>query len=286
MSSVLIVPWEQRAKEDADLQRITWGTGAFNFLLSRTKEKYNHKAGLKRRAYFARDSDCAFPELSDEALKLLYRHACEKYQRTCQTKHEYSGFQQTPSERILLKTIIGIIKTHPKLKHLEIYPSDSQSSDMLPGLKMVVGNRVPDCLIFGLKTLRSSAVAIEVDGESHIKSSAKDELRNRQLAEMGLFTFEIQNDQVRDVEFLTQALLSMYQLRNGSFNKQILRAKRLIWVKTIACQLSLGEIEELVAKDFSIRLNLLREARAIANTRGYPRKIKSEVVRLGLRQKP
>ncbi len=286
MGSFFKVPWEQRAKEDNDLQRITWKTGAFNCLLSRTKEKYRHKTTLKKRIQLAGESECPFPELSDDVLKSLYRFACEKYCKSCQTKYEYSGFQRTPAERIFLDTVSEIIKSHPKLKHLEVYPSEDRCPDFQPRLKMVVGNRVPDFLIFGLKIPGCSAIAVEIDGESHIKSAAKDGLRNSQLKEMGLFTFEVQNDQVRDTEFLTKALLSMYRLRNGSFNKQILRAKRLIWVKTIACQLSLDEIEEFVAGTFSLQLNLRKEATAIISSPGYSRKVRSELLKLGFRQKP
>lgn len=284
MISKFKIPLEQRTRDEAAGMRIIWKTGAFNFLLSRTQEKYKLKAVGDRRRQLESQLNLKFPEIDDDMLKELYKFACLKYMKRCQQDYGYnSGFGKTPSETAFSKTIATIVKNHPKLKHLEIYPSQEYSKDLPLDFKMVVGNYVPDFIIFGLKHKKSSAVAIEIDGDSHIDKWEKDETRSSHLKQMKLFVFEVQNNQATDLKFLTQALLSLYRLRNGSFNKQIQRTKRGIWVKTISCQMGLSEIEEFVQKTFSIKLNLCKEAQAIVNLDKCPRIIRSELLNYGIK---
>ena len=65
--------------------------------------------------------------------------------------------------------------------------------------------------------------------------------------------------------------------RSGALDKQIQRHKRSIWCKTIACQLSLSDIDEYILDHFDVRLNLAIEGSHIVNLKNCPRIIKSEL---------
>lgn len=279
---------EQQGKDEAESLKISWSNGPYNLLLSRTTEKYKHKATAERRRSIEVSQNVILPQITDKTLLSLYEHACEKYMRRCHRQPGgYTGFSTTPSENKFAEALNFIIGKNPTLRHLEVYPSQSRSKDLRPGFKMVVGNYVPDFVVFGLKTNGCSAVAIEIDGNAHVYKYAKDEVRSAHLKEMKIFPFEVQNDQSTDIAYLTSAILSLYRLRNGSFNRQILRSKRMIWTKTIACQLSLKEIEELVLQLEGTHLHLNLEAHEIAKTHTCPRKMRAEL--LGIRsrtQKP
>lgn len=268
---------EQRSKDESQQLKIDWNSGPFNFLLSRTSEKYKHKAVLLRRLDCEKQLSIALPQITDEMLLALYEYACCKFQEKCQRQYEFSGFTKTPSESSFSKVLNEIIKKHPKLKHLEVYPNQNYSKDHPQNFKMVVGNYVPDFLIFGLKLNGASAVAIEIDGDSHINKWGKDDLKNKHLQQLKIFTWEVQNDQVLDFDYLEKAILEMYRLRNGSLNAQILRAKRMIWVKTISCQLSLNEIDNFVSQHFSLALNLQSETKVLPELPGCPRNISREL---------
>lgn len=280
MTSAFKLPLEQISREEAWQMKITWNTGAFNFLLARTQEKYRLKAVTARRRNLETQLSYKFPEINDDILRAVYQFACIRYMKRCHQNYGVSsGFGSTSSESTFSRTLLSIIQNNPKLKHLEVYPSQEYSKDLPPGFKMVVGNYVPDFIVFGLKTELTSGVAIEIDGDSHINKSEKDALRSGHLEEQKIFTWEIPNTQSSDSHFITQALLSLYRLRNGSFNDQILRAKRGIWVKTICCHMELSEIEDFVRENFSVELNLLIEAQALLDTTVCPRKIRSELKR-------
>ncbi|MGE0632735.1 MAG: hypothetical protein AB7O96_10020, partial [Pseudobdellovibrionaceae bacterium] len=178
MTSEFKLPLEQRSREEAEQTRATWNSGAFNFLMTRTQEKYRLKATRSRRQSLEGQSNCQFPEISDDMLRALYQFACLKYMKKCHRNYGVSsGFSSTPSESAFARTLASIIQNNPSLKHLEVYPSQKNSKDLTPGFKMVVGNYVPDLIIFGLKTDLTSGVAIEIDGDSHIDKWQKDELR-------------------------------------------------------------------------------------------------------------
>jgi very-short-patch-repair endonuclease len=281
MGATASIPLEQRARDEAKYLKQSWSLAPYNFLLQRTQEKYELKANQPRRQRLELDSGMRFPAIEDEVLKSLYKLACEKYMKRCQSEYEtHSGFSKTPSEILFASTFNSIITNNPKLKHLEIYPSSQFSKDLPANFKMVVGNYVPDFLVFGLKNQRSAAVAIEIDGDSHIRKWQKDELRSSHFESSKIFSFSIQNDQVLDTAYLTKALLALYRLRNGSLNSQILRAKRGIWIRTVACQLTLSDIEDYVAAQFSIQLNLREEAKALVQLNSCPRAVKKELRKL------
>ncbi|MES2803629.1 MAG: hypothetical protein V4654_14140 [Bdellovibrionota bacterium] len=269
---------EQSAKEEAEYQKISWDTGCFNFLLTRTKTKFTHKSNFKRRLNIEKQLAIKLPAITDEMLKSLYELACQKYIRKCKSLYEVSsGFGKTKSEHMFLDTISEIIRLNPKLKNLEVYPSMQFSKDFPKDFKMVVGNYVPDFLVFGLKTNGSSAVSFEINGDSHIEKWRKDDLRNRHFGELNIFTVEIPNDQVKDIQFITKALLEMYRARNGSLNHQVLRCKRLIWTKTISCHLSLAEIEDHALSIYGVQLYLINEAIEYSKQPDCPRNIKQEL---------
>ena len=57
----------------------------------------------------------------------------------------------------------------------------------------------------------------------------------------------------------------------------IKRNKRKIWAKTIACQMSLFEIDNL-SKRLGIALNLNQESHEIIKLKSCPRRIKNELI--------
>lgn len=281
MSFNKILKLEKRTKDEAVELKRNWSTGSFDFFLFRTQEKSLLKATIKRRLAIENQLNLSLPNLTDEQLKSLYIHACLKYKNKCRSKYgESSGFLKTYSERIFLETLQRIIHLHPKLKHLEIYPSLTFSKDLPTGFKMVIGNYVPDFIIFGIKDEEYICMTVEIDGDSHINKFEKDDLRRGHLNELNILQWEVPNDQVKDYNFITATLLKMHRLRTGSFNSQVKRAKRKIWVKTILCQLSLDEIEQYCKNTFNLELNLIAEARALAKHRLCPKKIKAELVKL------
>lgn len=272
---------EQKSRDESEYLKRTWNEGPFNFLLSRTEEKYFLKANTIRRLQCERHLGLILPQITDEMLLSLYILACLKYQQRCHNQYgPTSGFYTTKSESEFAQTLQSIIKNHSKLNHLEIYPSESHSTDLPANFKLVVGNYVPDFIVFGLKGKNSSAVAIEIDGDSHLDKYSKDELRSQHLEEMKILTWEIQNSQVKDINFIEKAVFEMYRLRNGSLNQQIQRAKRSIWAKTIVCQLSLDEIERYVRHEFLTELHLKKEADFLINTKNCPRSIKNDLQKL------
>lgn len=275
---------EQKSRDESEYLKRNWNEGPFNFLLTRTIEKYSLKANTARRLQCERLLGSALPQLTDEMLLSLYVFACRKYQQRCRNQYgATSGFCTTRSESDFSETLQSIIKKHPKLNHLEIYPNNSQSRDLQTNFKMVIGNYVPDFLVFGIKGKGSSAVAIEIDGDSHLDKYSKDELRFQHLKELKIFTWEIPNAQAKDTKFIERALLDMYRLRNGSLNQQIQRVKRMIWIKTIVCQLSLKEIEKYIYQQFLMDLHLEDEATLLVKSDKCPRSIKKELKKLLLR---
>lgn len=276
------LPIEQQSKDEAENLRITWNSGPYNFLLGRTQEKYRLKANQKRRVQLEEQLGLRLPMITDPMLLELYKYACQKFMTKCNNKFgHHSGFGQTSSERIFAATIQSIIENNPKLKHLEVYPSQNHSRDLPSNFKMVVGNLVPDFIIAGIKEKRFSLVAIEIDGGSHVDKFSKDELRYAHMEEMMIFSFGLPNEQAGDIEYLTKVMLTMYRIRNGSYNDQINRAKRAIWTKTICCQLSLEEIGEYYKNAYGIELYLNEEVEFLAKNQSTPRKIKKEIAILG-----
>lgn len=275
MKNLSSVPNEQLMKEEVQYLKESWNRPTFEFLLGRSIQKYTHKAALNRRRQIESQLNIDLPPITDEMLIKLYLHACSKYQRKCNsTYNEKSGFLRTPQERVFFETLKSILTKHSKLKHLEIYPSPSQSSDLPPDFKYVIGNYVPDFVVFGLKTKRSSGIVFEIDGESHSKKYQKDLLRNEHLLELNLFTIEIPNNQATDFDYIESLLLQLFKIRTGSLNRQIQRAKRMIWLKTVSCQLSLSEIESYILTNFQIQLNLILESQMLISHPDCPRTIK------------
>lgn len=275
---------EQKTRDESEYLKKSWNEGPFNFLLARTTEKYHLKSNTSRRNQYECHLGYNLPQITDEMLLSLYVFACHKYQQKCHNQYATtSGFSTTRSESDFSQTLQSIIKNHPKLNHLEIYPSNKQSKDLQANFKMVVGNYVPDFLVFGIKGKGSSAVAIEIDGDSHLDKYSKDELRFQHLKELKIFTWEIPNAQAKDTSFIEKALLDMYRLRNGSLNQQIQRVKRMIWIKTIVCQLSLKEIEQYIYQQFLIDLHLEDEATLLVKSDKCPRSIRKELKNLLLR---
>lgn len=283
MKNLAYLPNEQLIKDEAEYLKECWKSPTYEFLLSRSLQKYNHEATSIRRKDIESLLDTQLLPITDEMLFQLYLHACLKYQKRCnQDFNLQSGFLRTPQERMFMQTLVEIIKKNPNLKLLEVFPSSEVSKDLPDNFKMVIGNYVPDYVVFGLKTKKSSGIVFEIDGESHSKKYEKDLLRNRHLYELNLFTIEIPNDQVRDFKYIESLLLNLFKARTGSLNKQILRTKRMIWIKTVTCQMSLSEIEDFVKKNFNVQLYLLKEASTLLLHPKCPRAIKFELSNLQL----
>lgn len=282
--SVNKLPINEMIKDEAKYLKQSWSSGPFNFLLIRTIEKHSLRINSLRRSHLESLSGLSFPSFSDNQLKELYLLASQKYQAKCNSIYgASSGFYSTRHEEIFLRNLSQVIKENPLLRHLEIYPSIDHSKDLPPYFKMVIGNYVPDFVVFGIKSKNISAITLEIDGHSHLDKHEKDMNKSLQLEEMGIAQYEIQNDKVNDLNFIKSMLLERYKLRNGSFNDQIKRVKREIWMKTISCHLSLDEIESYCRIHFALELNLYEEAKLLINFKKCPRKIRKELLKLILR---
>ncbi len=274
------LPLEHQARNEAKINKARWSHGCFHFLLQRTTTQYNHKTTTHRRQLLESVNNISLPIIDDAMLLSLYRLACFKYLHSCFHKYLNSGFERTYHEKMFLSTLQNIISTNPKFKYLEIYPSSFLSKDLSPLQKMVIGIHVPDFLIFGLKHPGYSSVVIELDGDSHIEKYSKDKLYYDHLQELGIFCWSIPNDKVTDESYVTKGLESLYRHRSGALDKQIKKNKREIQCKTIACNLTLQEIESFVEKHFKTALNLRVEASTLFKDPTCPRKIKSELKNL------
>jgi very-short-patch-repair endonuclease len=273
------LPLEQKSKKESRVERYTWNKGRFNFLLRRTEEVYGRKKNLALRAVIENQIAQTLPRISDAHLLELYKFAYSKYLTKCHRDYRHhSGFLRTRAEHAFLDTLESILKQHPEFKYLEIYPSNDFSKNLNPGMKMVVGNYVPDFLIFGLKTDGYTSLTIEIDGDSHIHKFAKDELRRSHLAELKIRQLSISNERAANAADILALLEKTYRKRSGALDEQIKRNKRLIWTKTIACQLTLKEIDEFALDNWGIPLNLRLEAEYILRLQDVPRKIKKELM--------
>jgi very-short-patch-repair endonuclease len=272
------LPLEQRAKDEVEPLKIFWNQGPYNFLLHRTLNFYHRsKTRALRDEVSSKIGNYLFP-ITDDLLLSLYEHACKKYQAFCKFKYSNnSGFMKTNSEIKFIETIESVLRDHPEFKGIEIYPSYSHSKDVNKMMKMVVGNHVPDFILFGIKTKGSSGVALEIDGDSHIAKYEKDLLKDNHLQEMKLFTFSIQNDQVRDYNHILKCLKEMYKVPSGALNNQIQQAKRMIWAKTIACNLTLTEMDQYVWDRYGINLYLEKQALEMGKLNKCARNIKKEL---------
>lgn len=272
------LPLEQRAKDEEEQLLTHWNHGPFNFLLQRTFNAYLKDKTKKRREEVEATINKHLPPVTDEMLLSLYQHACRRFQDLCKSRFgNNSGFLKTSSERKFMDTLESILKENPELKGIEVYPSYCYCKNLSPMMKMVVGNHVPDFVIFGIKNVKASAVAIEIDGDSHIDKYQKDLLRDQHLQELKTFTFSIQNSQVQDRSYILGWLRKMYRKPSGALNNQIQYAKRMIWAKTIACNMTLAEIDNYIELHFGISTHLELEASKLAKLGCCPRKIKVEL---------
>ncbi len=138
MNYLTYIPTEQLIKEEAQMLKERWSNPTYDFLHSRTIQKYNHQSTLKRRHDLENILKVQLPSISDEILIQLYLHACSKYQRKCNTHFNLSsGFLKTPNEIQFLNTLNLIIKKYSKLNHLEIYPNSIHSYDLPTNFKYV-----------------------------------------------------------------------------------------------------------------------------------------------------
>jgi len=218
--------------------------------------------------------------LTDEMLKGLYQFACQIFLAKCNLRFEHSGFQKTPSERKLLETIHRVIQDHPEFRYIEIYPSSLYSKDFPPTLKMVIGCYVPDFIIFGLKRDGYSGAFIEVDGASHAYQYGSDMKMYDRLEDMGLFPLPIPNEKSTDYDYVLGIFQDLFRKRSGALDEQIRRNKRVLWCKTIACNMSLGEIDSFVHATFGVDLSMKVEAETLVQFPSCPIKLKSELIKV------
>ena len=268
---------EGQSKEESEQLYKQWNKGAFNFLLQRTLNNFNRSKTIKRRTLAAKTIQEDLPPISDEILLYLYQKAAKKHRKLCSTQFNESGYQDTPSEIAFRKTLESIIDSDPKYSHLEAYPRLRHSKDLLSNQKMTVGVLVPDFIVYGIKRLGCTAVCFEINGDSHVYKHGKDVEREKRLESLGIVTLPIENDRSRDYKYIKQALDSWLKKRSGPLDKQIQRNKRKVWAKTVVCQFSITEIEEVVKAKFNIDLHLVAEAKELAKLSNCPRNIKKEL---------
>ena len=240
---------------------------------------YKEKVAI-RRAAIENVLNLELCPLTDDILKSLYQFACQIFLAKCHLRFEHSGFQKTPSERKLLETIHQVIQDHHEFKHVEIYPSVRHSKDFPPKLKMVIGCYVPDLIIFGLKKDGYSGAFIEVDGDSHIYKHRSDMKMYDRLEELGLFPLPIPNEKSTDYGYVLGVFQELSRSRSGALDEQIKRSKRVLWCKTIACNLSLEEIDGFVHANFDISLHMKKEAEALIKISSCPIKLKTELSKI------
>jgi hypothetical protein len=142
---------------------------------------------------------------------------------------------------------------------------------------MLVGIHVPDFLVFGIKGLGFSSVAIEIDGDSHAEKCVKDFQKYENLSECDIMTISVPNSKVRDFKYIKGILSEMIRKRSGALDRQIKANKRRIWCKTISCQITLKEIEIFAKNKSGIDLYLVKEAKYLLRESDCPRSIRREL---------
>ena len=252
-----------------------WNIGPYKFLLQRTLNDYHKSKSSSRRMKISALLKKELPLIDDDMLKQLYFFASNKYQTRCQHQYEHTGFQTTPSERRFIETLNKIIKSDSRFKYLQIFPNNKYS-----GSKMVVGCYVPDFIVFGLKKNGYDGVFIEIDGDIHVEKTPKDHFMQDCLMSLGLYPISIPNERTGDQNFILSILNDLIRKRSGSLDKQIDRCKRSIWIKTISCNLTINEIEEIILSKYCISLNLADEAAEAVKMKDCPASIKRELARL------
>ena len=271
------LPLEENARAESEKLYAQWNHGCYRFLLQRTADHYNRIAVATRRKLVEEKLQAVLPAISDEMLSVLYSHAMKRYKTTCFERYQHSGFEMTNSERQFKESLEKILTSLGYAKHVEVYPSDTYSKDFPARTRLVAGVHAPDFLIFGLKQKGFSSIAIEVDGDSHVHKTAKDFRKYANLQQLGILALSIPAEKVSDLRFIENLVRDLSRKRSGALDKQIASNKRKIWCKTIACQMTLKEIEAFVIHNFGVELNLIAESKALLAIESCPREIRREI---------
>lgn len=252
---------------------LRWSTGYFNYLLTRTNNKFFIKKNTERRILLESKLQTNLPLLNDTHLEQLYNYACSLFLKYCFDNYDNSGIQSTPYEKTMLKNLENIISENKDFKSLNIYPYCNPKRH-----KPVIGCHMPDFLIFGLKEKKYSALVLEVDGDSHVDKYSRDINYYNHLKELGILVIPIPNEKASDQTYLKEVLNHYYRKRSGALDKQSKYCQRLIWAKTIACQMSLDQIDDYCLKNFNLITNLSLESKYIIKLSDCPRIIKKEFI--------
>ncbi len=271
------IQFEQDIKDETKRKIKQWNKGCHHFILQRTLNEFYRKKTVLRRAQIEKSLTVSLPLITDEMITALFSHASQLYFDRCSARFEHTGFQSTPAERRFLETFKELTKTHIEFKNADIYPTDHYSKQL--NRKLVVGCHLPDYVIFGLKMNGYSGLVIEIDGDSHVNKLEKDMITYSHFESLGLYPISIPNEKSTDLQFLYKAMKSMTRKRSGALDKQIHRTKRALWCKTIACNMTLKEIDTFVVEKFGLNLALVDEAHTLFLDSKCPVKVKRELAK-------
>lgn len=268
------LPLEEHARNETEKLYAQWNKGCYKFLLQRTSDYFDRQATSQRRGKVEHALGLSLPALTDQMLSYLYDYTARDFRRFCARSYEHTGFQMTTTEKKFASSVAMAIQEIRGGTNLEIYPSLIPSTEIS---RMLIGVHVPDFIFFGLKQKGFAAIAIEIDGDAHVYKAQKDFQKYRNLEALGILTLSIPNEKVQDLDFIRNLLKGLKQKRTTAFRHQLASTKRKIWCKTIACHLSLSDVEALIKSKFDVDLGLLAEAAILKEFECCPRDIQKEL---------
>lgn len=271
------LPLEENARTESEKLYAQWNRGCYRFILERTANYYNRVATSNRRKIVEDKIGLNLPPITDTMLCALYSYSMKRFKSTCFERFQHSGFEMTSSERQFQRTLETVLTNLGYTNQVEVYPSEAHSKDFPAQTRLVAGVHAPDFLIFGLKQKGFSSIAIEIDGDSHIHKASKDFQKYANLEQLGILALSVPAEKASDSAFIESIVRDLSRKRSGALDKQIASNKRKIWCKTIACHLSLSDVEEFVITHFRVELKLIAEAEVLANIVSCPREIKREL---------
>lgn len=251
---------------EASQEELKWNCGCYDYLLYRSQYGERKKQFLEKIKELEVTSDTKLPFLRDASLESVFKNISNLHKQKTLKGNTISAYEKTGCEKRVLSTILKELEK-PRYKHVEVYPSQGRD-------KLLIGNYVPDIVIFGLKIKGFNAVIIEVNGGVHNDKMLKDSIMEKHLNELGFYVWSIDNHNAFNYDYITEAISSMYVPNRKSLQKQILNTKRKIWCKTISMNINLSELS-LILPEYSLEEGL----RYIKSHKHCPRELKNSAVK-------
>lgn len=245
----------------------------FFFLSQRNQSDYFRKPSNSRRNEISGKTNKSYPHLSDNVLFWLYEKACEE-------NGYKNAHKMTDAEVIFLNSLKEVVERNPiRYRNVEFIPFDGSSKRDLEMQKILLGWRLPDFAVFGLRHSKDYlGVIFEINGKSHEHpdKAEKDAALHKLAKKMGFAVFAIDNQRTGDTNYIEGILHELTPCNTQDSRRQVLRLKRALWTFTVSCHFSLAEIESLVQSEFGITLNLEDELTHLLQFPTCPRRIKHE----------